>query len=102
MDDELVKTELMTQMKPFMLQVEESVKEKTGANSLIDFLVDQVTELLVDEKSNVPRERRENLKLLIGLFGEQLGIALKPKTNKIEDAKFEVIAPPELGPDSTS
>lgn len=101
MDDELVKTELMTQMKPFMLQVEESVKEKTGANSLVDFLVDQVTELLVDEKSNVPRERRENLKLLIGLFGEQLGIALKPKTNKIEDAKFEVIAPPELGPDST-
>ncbi len=100
MDDPLVRKELMEQMKPFMLQVETSVKAATGAESLVEFLVDQVTELLVDKKSEVPKERRENLKLLINLFGEQLGIALKPPkaTNKeIQDAEFEVVPPPELG-----
>ncbi len=99
MDDPLVREELMEQMKPFMKQVEDSVKEKTGAESLVDFLVDQVTELLVDHKSTVPRERRENLKLLIGLFGEQLGIALKPhkKKDEITDAEFEILPPPALG-----
>ena len=46
----------------------------------------------------MPKERRENIKLLIGLFGQQLGIALKAKDNKnIEDASFEVVPPPELG-----
>jgi hypothetical protein len=99
MDDPLVRKELMEQMKPFMLQVETSVKDRTGADSLVDFLVDQVTELLVDPKSKVPKERRENLKLLINLFGEQLGIALKPKatTKAIEEAKYEIVPPPELG-----
>jgi len=98
MDDPLVRAELMEQMKPFMAQVETNLKEKTGAESLIEFLVDQVTELVVDEKSKVPKERRANIQLLVKLFGDQLGIALKEKSKKeIEDAEFEVLSPPELG-----
>lgn len=99
MDDPLVRKELMQEIQPFIKMVEEQIKEKTGADSLVNFLVDQITELLIDEKSKVPKERRENLKLLINLFGEQLGIALKKTTNTkgVQDADFELVPPPELG-----
>lgn len=97
MDDPLVREELMEQMQPFIRQVEKSIKEVTGAETLIEFLVDQVTELVSDPKSKVPKERRENIKLLINLFGEQLGIALKKDKKNIQDADFEVLAPPALG-----
>ena len=98
MDDPLVREELVKEIQPFIKMVEEQIKEKTGADSLVNFLVDQITELLIDEKSKVPKERRENLKLLINLFGEQLGIALKRTSTKgVQDADFELVSPPELG-----
>jgi len=98
MDDPVVREELMEQMQPFIRQVEESIKEKTGATSLVNFLVDQISELVTDPKSKVPKERRENIKLLVNMFGEQLGIALRKKSSKeIEDADYEIIKPPELG-----
>jgi len=98
MDDPIVREELMEQMQPFIKQVEASIKAKTGADSLVNFLVDQITELVTDPKSKVPKDRRENIKLLVGLFGEQLGIALRKKPkNEIEEADYEVIKPPELG-----
>lgn len=99
MDDPIVREELMEQMQPFIKQVEDSIKEKTGANSLVNFLVDQITELVTDEKSKVPKEKRENIKLLVNMFGEQLGIALRKKSPKeVEEADYEIIKPPPLGP----
>lgn len=97
MDDPLVREELMTQLQPFIKQVEQSVKEKTGADTLVQFLVDQITELVTDPKSKVPKDRRENIKLLISLFGEQLGIALKKDKKEIQEAEYEEIKPPALG-----
>lgn len=98
LDDPEVRKELMEHMKPFLKMVEDNIREKTGAESLIDFLVSQVTELVTDSKSQIPREKRENLKLLINLFGEQLGITLRQKDKKeIARAEFEVLPPPALG-----
>lgn len=98
MDDPIVREELMEQMQPFIRQVEASIKEKTGANSLVSFLVDEISDLISDPKSKIPKERRENIKLLVNMFGEQLGIALRKKTSKeIEEADYEIVKPPELG-----
>lgn len=101
MDDPVVREELMKQMQPFIKQVEDSIREKTGAESLVGFLVDQISELMTDPKAKLPKERRENIKLLINLFGEQLGIAIRKRNPKeIDEAEYEIVKPPELGSSS--
>jgi len=102
MNDERVREALMEQLKPFMVQVEESIKEKTGKDSLMDFLVDQVSDLLTDPKSKMPKERRQNIKLMVELFGRQLGITSPFKSKKeIEEANYEEVQPPQLGVQET-
>ncbi len=101
MNDERVREELMAQLKPFMVQVEESIKEKTGKGSLMEFLVDQISELMVDPKSNTPKERRQNIKLLVELFKRQLGIESSMGKKEIENAQYEEIQPPALGVQET-
>ena len=98
MNDELVRDALMKELKPFMVQVEESIKEKTGKDSLMDFLVDQITELMVDSRSDTPKERRQNIKLIVDFFGRQLGIQPMLKDKKeIEEAHYKEVQPPQLG-----
>jgi hypothetical protein len=101
LDDPLVRKALMTEMKPFMEEVERKVKEKTGSDSLVDFLTDQIATLITTEKGMGAKDRRENIKMMVALFGEQLGLT-HPKTTQakreIEEADYKMIAPPELGP----
>lgn len=101
MDDPVVRKELMEQLKPFAVQLEEQIKEKTGHESLMSFLVEQITTLVTDPKSQYPKEKRENIKLLVNLLGQQLGITLKQPTRKeIQDAEFEEVPIPQLGSSS--
>lgn len=101
MDDPVVRKELMDQLQPFAKQLEDTIKEKTGADSLTSFLIEQITSLVTDPKSQYPKEKRENIKLLINLVGQQLGIALTKGTKKeIQDAEYQEIPMPQLGSSS--
>jgi len=98
LNDPLVRKALMEEMQPFIQKVEDKIKEKTGYVSLSDWLVDQLAVLLVDMKLSA-KEKRANIQLIINLFGEQLGVVKPPIKSKreIQDADFEIMAPPKLG-----
>jgi hypothetical protein len=81
--------------------VEAKIQEKTGHVTLLDFLADEISKLVTNAKIT-SSERRENIKLMISLFGEQLGLTNFKKKDKreIEDATYELVKPPELGKNS--
>jgi hypothetical protein len=99
--DPVVRKALMEEMKPLIMKIDDTIMLKTGMN-LSDYLVDQIVSVMTDKKvSN--RDRRENIKLALALFGEQLGLrapTAKSKEDKreIENAEYEVVKPPSLGP----
>jgi|GEM_PF-4735208 len=97
LNDKLVWEVIMASVQPFIKEVEKKVKVKTGSD-LIDFIANQITDLVLAEKMSL-KDRRENIKLLLTIFGKQLGIVeAGPKDRKqIEEAEFEIIKPPELG-----
>lgn len=100
MDDPVVRKELMEQLQPFAKQLEEQIMEKTGADSLTSFLIEQITSLVTDPKSQYPKEKRENIKLLINLVGQQLGIALAKGKKDVQEAEYEEVPMPQLGSSS--
>lgn len=101
LNDPIVRKALMEQLQPFMQQVEKKIQEKTGHASIMDWLVDQLAVLMVDLKLDA-KEKRANIKLILDLFGENLGIvkSTKPKSREIEEASFEVMPVPQLGVNS--
>jgi len=99
--DPIVRKALMEEMKPIITKIDTAVMKKTGLN-LSDYLVDQIVSVMTDSKAT-NRDRRENIKLALALFGEQLGLkppsqSLKEKKREVEDAEYEVVRPPSLGP----
>lgn len=98
LNDPLVRKALMEEMQPFIQKVEDKIREKTGHNTISDWLVDELAILLVDMKLSA-KEKRANIQLIINLFGEQLGV-VKPQIKskrEVLEADFELIAPPKLG-----
>jgi hypothetical protein len=100
MDDPVVRKELMEQLQPFAKQLEAQIMEKTGADSLTSFLIEQITSLVTDPKSQYPKEKRENIKLLINLIGQQLGIAISKGKKEVQEAEYEEVPIPQLGSSS--
>ena len=98
LNDEIVREALVKELKPFMEKVEDKIKEATGHKSILDFMVDQLTTLMIDMKLSA-KEKRANIKLMLELFGEPLGI-VKDKSQKskreLVEAEFEVLRPQEL------
>lgn len=96
--DPLVREALMEAMKPFMEQVQQEVKKKSGIEDLNKLAVEQISELLVAKPKDI-KTRIMQSKFFLEMFGQQLGIISSDKKTRkeIEDAQFEVQPPPELG-----
>jgi len=99
LNDTLVREALVEELKPFMEKVEIKIREATGHKTIIDFMVDQLTTLMIDMKLPA-KEKRANIKLMLELFGEPLGIvkdkSLKQSRKDLIEAEYEILKPPEL------
>ena len=101
LSDPVVKTELMEQLKPVIFKLEKQIQKETGAETLQDWLVDELTKLLAKSNKITPKDRRDNIRLVISLFGEPLGFSTpKTKSKEISEAEWQELPPPQLGPDS--
>lgn len=102
LNDPVVKAGLMEELKPVIFKLEKSIQKETGANSLQDWLVDELTKLLAKSNKISVKDRRDNIRLIINLFGEPLGFsAPKPKNTKsLTEADWMELPPPELGSDT--
>lgn len=100
--DPLVKQELMEQLKPVILKLEQQIQKETGAETLQDWLVDELTKLLAKSSKLSARDRRDNIRLVISLFSEPLGFGA-PKSKQINatDAQWSEVPPPQLGYNQT-
>lgn len=98
LSDPLIRKELMEQLKPVIQKLEQQIEKETGAATLQDWLVEELTKLLVKDKKLSSRDRRDNIRLIVNLFGEPLGLST-PKSNKINatDAEWVEVPPPQLG-----
>jgi hypothetical protein len=98
LNDEQVKVALMEAMAPFIEKVESTLKEKTGYNDIVEYVTDQLVALMADSDVSI-KDKRENIKLVISLFSDKFGIEPKSKAKQkeIQDAQYEVVAPPQLG-----
>lgn len=101
LSDPLVRQALMEELKPFISKVEDSIKAKTGFETISDWLVDQLVNLVIDVKLS-SKEKRANIQLILSLFGEQIGAVKQQSKSKreIQDADYEIMPPPKLGTNS--
>lgn len=102
LSDPVVKTELMEQLKPVIFKLEKQIQKETGAETLQDWLVDELTKLLAKSTKITPKDRRDNIRLVISLFGEPLGFTTPKRTSKnsADEAEWRELPPPQLGSDS--
>jgi len=98
LSDPLIRKELMEQLKPVILKLEQQIHKETGAETLQDWLVDELTRLLTKDKKLSSRDRRDNIRLVINLFGEPLGLSSpKLKSQTAIEAEWVEVPPPQLG-----
>jgi hypothetical protein len=96
LNDPLVREAIMEQMKPFMQMVTEKIKEKSGHDNLLEFIAEQIA-MLVTKEDLSPKEIQTNIKLMLEVFSEQLGLKAPPKDiKKIQEVGYEEVAPPAL------
>jgi hypothetical protein len=95
LNDELVRKALMEQMEPFLEMVRKKVKEKTGHDDLLEYIAEQIA-LLVTEEGLSPKERATNIKLMLDIFSQQLGLTQSKKPGKEILASYEDVMPPVL------
>lgn len=99
LNDKNVKEELMQALQPFMDKVQKGIEERTGHTEIVDFVVEQILDLVTEKKLS-QKDMRENLKFLIALLGDRAGIIAPEKPSKdkreVENADYEEIAPPPL------
>ena len=96
--DPLVKEELQVHLKPIVLELEEAIKKETGFSSLQDWLVSELTSVLTKSKLS-PKDQRDNIRLVVSLFSEPLGLSVgvnKKKPNDVDEADWQAV-PPDLG-----
>ena len=96
LSDPLVKKELMKELKPTVKLLEEEIKKETGFANLQDWLVNELTTLLTKSKGLRPKDRRDNIRLVVTLFAEPLGFSTNKKNNQIEEAEWQFVPPPSL------
>lgn len=96
LNDPLVRKELMKELKPTIKLLEEEIRKETGFENLQDWLVNELSTLLTKSKGLRPKDRRDNIRLVVTLFAEPLGLATNKKTNQIEEAEWQFVPPPRL------
>ena len=96
LNDELIRKELMESFKPTIKLLEEQIKNETGFPTIQEWLVNELTTLLTKTKSLKPRDRRDNIRLLVTLFSEPLGFNSKKTTKEIDEADWQMLPPPSL------
>lgn len=96
LNDQAVREALMTELQPFFDKVQLEVKQATGFESLKDFIASKINEVATDTDAT-NKDKIAVIKLLLDLFGTQLG--LTPKKGKeikdIQEAEFESLPPPD-------
>lgn len=100
LEDPVIKEALMEELKPFVNKISSELKEKTGLN-LTDYIANELVNIITFDVTKLAlKERRENIKLVLALFGEQLGLIPPKKESKreIQDINYELVRAPELGP----
>jgi hypothetical protein len=96
LSDELVRKELMNELKPTIKLLEDQIKQETGFATMQEWLVNELSTLLTKTKGLKPRDRRDNIRLLVTLFSEPLGFNSKKTTKEIDEAEWQLIPPPAL------
>ena len=98
LNDPIVREALMHELEPIYNKIENQVKEKTGLN-LTDFVAAELVKVITFDTSKLAmKERRENLKLILQLFGERVGLVSPRKSVKdIPEVNYEEVKPPMLG-----
>jgi len=101
LNDPYVREELMEQTKSLMQKIEDKIREKTGAESLSDYLANTIADLASDpDASN--KDKLALIKELKQTFAVQLGLeSTKKNLKEIQEASYEEVKPPELGAKTT-
>lgn len=96
LNDPLVRKELMKELKPTIVLLEDEIKKETGFSNIQEWLVNELSTLLTKTKGLRPRDRRDNIRLIVTLFAEPLGFNSPKKSKEISEAEWQMVPPPAL------